>query len=115
MQDTLKTFYRVITDYTDLRWAKTRDDLISKIIKVLRAFSEGKDIQDVLAERSLSAEVENSLSYLYEFSQKNKEELDKLISALGIFVRSPAPCKMTIIRLAEVLLEDRRDTKVRDF
>lgn len=108
MQDTLKIFYRVITDYTDIRWAKTRDDLISKIIKVLRAFGEGKTPEEVIKEKTLSAEVEGSLSYLYDFVQGHQEELDRLINALSLFLKSPAPCKMKIIKLAEVFVEDRR-------
>ncbi len=111
MQDTLETFYKVITEYTDLKWAKTRDDLISKIIKILRAFSEGKDLDHILKEKVLIAEVEHSLDYLHQFAQKHEKELEKLINALSIFLKSPAPCKMKIIKLMEVFVENRRDTQ----
>jgi hypothetical protein len=115
MQDTLRVFYRVITEYTDLRWAKTRDDLISKIIKVLRAFGEGKTPEEVIKEKTLSAEVEESLSYLYDFVQRHQEELDRLINALSLFLKSPAPCKIKIIKLTEVFVEDRRSSQEGDF
>ncbi|MFN3813908.1 MAG: hypothetical protein ACK4SM_04720 [Aquificaceae bacterium] len=111
MEQVLEVFYRVIKDYTDIRWGKTRDDLISKIVKVLRSFQKGKSLEDVLSEGKLLHEVESSLEYLYKFSKDHGKDIDKLIGALSVFLRSPSPCKMKIIGLMEVFFEDRRSTK----
>jgi len=111
MEETLRVFYRVITDYTDITWGKTRDDLISKVIKILRAYKEGKSKEEVLKDRNLSFEVEQSVDYLYTFYQERPEDTDKLMELLSHFIKSPAPCKMKIIKLMEVLIEDKRSIK----
>ncbi len=115
MEPVFEIFYRVIKDYTDIRWGKTRDDLISKIVKLLRSFQKGKSLDDVLSEKELLHEVEGSLEYLYRFSKDHEKDVDKLIGALSVFLKSPSPCKMKIISLMEVFFEDRRSTKARNI
>ncbi|RMH81430.1 MAG: hypothetical protein D6674_00065 [Acidobacteria bacterium] len=107
MERTLRAFYEIALAHTDLRWAKSRDDLISKTIKVLRVFKEGKGLEEVEASRELSSEIETQLNGLLRFVRENSQEVDKLIDLLSMFVKSPAPCKIKLISFVEVLLEDR--------
>lgn len=111
MERTLRTFHEIVLAHTDLRWAKSRDDLVSKTIKVLRAFKEGKGLEEVRASKELSSEIENHLEGLLNFARENSQEVDKLIDLLSMFVKSPAPCKIKLINFAEVLLEDRSVSK----
>ncbi len=99
--------FRYLTDkYTDRQWAKSRDDLISRAMKALRAFKDGKTLEEVRNSRELSFEIEDSLETLRDFALKNPHLVDKLIKALGIYVKSPTPCKTRLISLVEVFLED---------
>ncbi|MEW6656372.1 MAG: hypothetical protein AB1353_05800 [Aquificota bacterium] len=107
MEQVLRAFFEITLRYTDLKWAKSRDDLISRAIKALRAFKEGKSIQEVKATKDLSFEIENSLEFLESFVKKHPEEVEKLISLLSMFIKSPTPCKIKLINFAEALLEDR--------
>lgn len=108
MPPTLRAFFEITTRYTDFRWAKSRDDLISKIIKALRAFREGKSLEEVKSTKELVFEIEESLESLYEFVKSHPEEVERLISLLSMFIKSPAPCKIRLINFAEVLLENSR-------
>ncbi len=108
MEHTLRAFFEITLRYTDLKWAKTRDDLISRSIKALRAFKEGKGLEEIKSTRELSFEIEDSLPFLYSFVKEHPEEVERLIELLSMFIKSPAPCKIRLINFSEALLEDRR-------
>ncbi|MCX8163914.1 MAG: hypothetical protein N3D14_00790 [Aquificaceae bacterium] len=108
MLPALKAFFDVTRRYTDLRWAKTRDDLISKSIKVLKALKEGRSVEEIKSLKELSFEIEDMVEYMHNFVKENPREVERLIELLGMFIKSPAPCKIRLISFAEVLLEDRR-------
>ncbi|MCS7261879.1 MAG: hypothetical protein N3C13_03475 [Aquificaceae bacterium] len=108
MLPTLRAFFEITTRHTDLRWAKTRDDLVSRSIKALRAFREGKTLQEVRQSKELSFEIEESLESMHRFVKEHPEEVERLIGLLSLFVKSPAPCKIRLIYFAEAFLEDRR-------
>ncbi|MCS7277528.1 MAG: hypothetical protein NZ531_01630 [Aquificaceae bacterium] len=105
---TLRAFYEITLKHTDLRWAKTRDDLLSRSIKALRAFKEGRNLQDVANTKELSFEIEDTLEFMHQFVKEHPEEVDRLINLLSMFIKSPAPCKIRLINFAEALLENRR-------
>lgn len=107
MDHILQAFYEITTRHTDLRWAKSRDDLISKNIKALRAFKEGKSLHEVLHNKEVSFEIEEDLPRLFEFVKCHSEDVERLISLLGMFVKSPTPCKIKLINFVEALLENR--------
>ncbi|RMH08876.1 MAG: hypothetical protein D6699_00480 [Aquificota bacterium] len=107
MHHVLQAFHEITLRYTDLKWAKSRDDLISKSIKALRAFGEGKSLQEVLQNREISFEIEGDLQSLLEFVKSYPEDVERLIGLLSMFVKSPAPCKIKLINFVEALLEDR--------
>lgn len=108
MEATLRAFHRIVKRHTDLKWARSRDDLLSRTIKALRAFKEGKPLQEVLSNRELSFEIEDTLEELQSFAVSYGEETDRLINLLSLFIKSPAPCKIRLINFVEVLVEDRR-------
>lgn len=108
MEHILRAFFEITTRHTDLKWAKTRDDLISRSMKALRAFKDGKSIQDVKAIKELSFEIENTLDLLYTFVKEHPEDVERLIDLLSMFIKSPAPCKIRLINFAEAVIEDRR-------
>lgn len=108
MDQPLRAFFEIALKYTDLRWAKSRDDLISKVIKVLRAFKEGKNLQQIKENKDISFGIEDVLEHLENFVKENPDQVEKLIKLLSSFIKSPSPCKMKLIAFAEVLLEDRR-------
>ncbi|MDW8433897.1 MAG: hypothetical protein RMK35_03730 [Aquificaceae bacterium] len=115
MLHTLRAFVSITTKYTDLKWAKTREDLISKSIKVLRAFKEGKSLEEVINSKDLSQEVEDSLEFMHQFVREHPEEVERLTHLLSMFIKSPAPCKIRLINFAEALLEDRRHSEAGNF
>lgn len=108
MLPALRAFFEITTRYTDFKWAKSRDDLISRSIKVLRALSEGKSLQEVKNTKELSFEIEDTLTLLHDFVKEHPQEVERLVSLLSMFIKSPAPCKIRLINFAEALLEDRR-------
>ncbi|MEN3028740.1 MAG: hypothetical protein ABDH29_05945 [Aquificaceae bacterium] len=111
MPPALRAFLEITTRHTDLRWAKTRDDLISRSIKALRAFKEGKSLEEVREKRELAFEIEDSLEPIYHFARSHPEEVERLINLLSMFIKSPAPCKIRLINFAEALLENRRTSQ----
>ncbi|MFN3976430.1 MAG: hypothetical protein ACK4LT_05135 [Aquificaceae bacterium] len=109
--EALRAFFEITLRYTDLKWAKSRDDLISKCIKVLRALSEGKALQEIRLNKDMSFGVEDSLELLEAFVKENPQEVERLIKLLGMYIKSPSPCKTRMISFAEVLLENRAVSK----
>ncbi len=106
MEQVVELFMYITHKYIDRQWAKSRDDLISRVMKALRAFKDGKTLEEVKKSKELSFEIEDSLEVLQSFALKNPHLVDKLIKALGIYVKAPAPCKTRLISLVEVFLED---------
>lgn len=111
MEQTLRAFFEITLKYTDLRWAKSKDNLISKSIKALRAFKEGKNLQEVKENRDLSFGIEDTLEFLENFVRENPDQVESLTKLLSMFIKSPSPCKTRLITFAEVLLEDRTISK----
>lgn len=108
MEHVLRAFLEITTRHTDLKWGKTRDDLISKTMKALRVFRDGKDLEGLKAVRELSFEIEDTLLLLHSFVKEHPEDVERLINLLSMFIKSPAPCKIRLINFTEALLEDRR-------
>ncbi|MFN3869945.1 MAG: hypothetical protein ACK4MW_00455 [Aquificaceae bacterium] len=109
--EALRAFFEITLRYTDLKWARSRDDLISKCIKVLRALIEGKSLQEIRENKDLSFGIEDSLEFLEVFVREHPQEVEKLIKVLGMYIKSPSPCKTRMISFAEVLLENRTASK----
>ncbi|SHK17027.1 hypothetical protein [Thermocrinis minervae] len=101
MKQAIRLFHAIVTKYTDLVWMKSRDDLISKCMKALRAYSEDKEPEDKKG-------IEDSLEILRDFVQNNREAVPVVLSLLSLYVKSPTPCKSRLISFSEVLLEDNR-------
>ncbi len=98
-------FLEVVLRFSDLRWSEFRDDLIVKCMKALRRFRDGRSLEDVLADKRISSEIEEVLGLLRDFASSNPpEEVNRLVEALGMFTKAPAPCKTKIIALIETLL-----------
>ncbi len=106
MKEPIELFRYITTKYTDIRWAKSRDDLISKTIKALRAFKDGQSVESVKNNKEISFEIEDSLEILKKFSLQHPNMVDTLIKALSLYIKSPTPCKTRLISLVEVFLED---------
>jgi len=103
--NSFEVFLKVVLRFSDLRWSEFRDDLVVKCMKVLRKFRDGKGVEEVLSDKKLSAEIEDVLEYLHSFaSGSDKEEVNRVIDALGMFTKAPAPCKMKIIAIVETML-----------
>jgi len=101
-------FLELVLRFSDLRWLEFRDDLLIKCVKVLRRLSEGSDPEEV-REDPLSAGVEEVLDLLESFARNaDSAEVEGLMDALRIFVKSPAPCKVKIISVMESLTERKR-------
>ena len=99
-----ETFLEVVLRFSDLKWSEFRDDLIVKCMKALRKFRDGKSLEEVLSDRKISSEIEGVLELLKSFADSNPaEEVNRLIDALGMFTKAPAPCKTKIIALVETL------------
>ncbi len=98
-------FLDVVLRFSDLKWSEFRDDLIVKCMKVLRKFRDGKSIEEVLENKKLSSEIEDMLERLFEFANSSgTQEVNRLIDALGMFTKAPAPCKTKIISIVETML-----------
>ncbi len=98
-------FLTVVSRYSDLKWGDFRDDLIVKSAKVLRKFRDGKGKEDVLSDRKLSQGIEEILDSLKTFADSSEpDDVNRVIDSLLMFTKAPAPCKMKIISLLEVML-----------
>ena len=100
-----EVFLETVLRFSDLRWSEFRDDLIVKCMKALRKFRDGRSVEEVLSDKKLSSEIEGVLGLLKDFASSNPpEEVNRVIDALGMFTKAPAPCKMKIIALIETML-----------
>ena len=103
--NTFEVFLEIVLRFSDLKWSEFRDDLIVKCMKALRKFRDGKSVDEVLSDKRLSLEIKGVLGLLKDFSSSSSaEEVNRLIDALGMFTKAPAPCKMKIIALIETML-----------
>ena len=103
--NTFEVFLEIVLRFSDLKWSEFRDDLTVKCMKALRKFRNGKSVDEVLSDKRLSSEIEGVLGLLKDFSSSSStEEVNRLIDALGMFTKAPAPCKMKIIALIETML-----------
>jgi len=98
-------FLRIVDRFTDRRWGEVRDDLISKSIKVLRKYAEGKSPKD-LKESKLTEGLGDFYEELYEIYKENPEGVERLAGALSAFIKSPVPCKLKMIDVLKLLLEE---------
>ena len=102
--NTFEVFLDIVLRFSDLKWSEFRDDLIVKCMKALRKFRDGKSLEEVLSDKKISSEIEGVIELLKNFADSNSpEEVNRLIDALGMFTKAPAPCKMKIIALVETL------------
>ncbi len=108
MRPSLELFLSIAKEYTDLTFGRSKDELISRTIKILRALRE-EDLQKVKENKELSSGVEIFLDRFATFVKDHPEEIEVLIKLLSLFLKSPVPCKIRLINFSEVLLEDRRD------
>ena len=98
-------FLTIVLEFSDLKWSEFRDDLMVKCMKALRKFRDGADLEEVISNKKLSSEIEKILPQLKEFAtERTPEEVSRVIDALGIFTKAPAPCKMKIISLIETMI-----------
>jgi hypothetical protein len=104
-------FLEVVLRFSDLKWSRFRDDLIVKCMKALRKFRDGKSMEEVLSDSRISSEIEEVVETLYSFARSSDpEEINRVIEALGMFTKAPAPCKTKIISIMETML-GRREAK----
>ncbi len=97
-------FLRIVLSFSDLKWSEFRDDLILKCMKALRRFRDGKSLEEVSLDQKLSTEIKEILPELHQFANSSTpEEVNRLIDSLGLFIKAPAPCKMKIIGIVEVM------------
>ncbi len=109
--NSFEVFLEVVLRFSDLKWSRFRDDLIVKCMKALRKFREGKSLEEVMSDKRVSSEIEGILELLFEFARENPpEEVSRVVDALGIFTKAPAPCKMKIINILETMT-GRREVK----
>ncbi|RLJ70485.1 hypothetical protein BCF55_0760 [Hydrogenivirga caldilitoris] len=100
-----EVFLEIVLQFSDLRWSEFRDDLVVKCMKVLRKFRDGQTLEEVLSDKKLSSEIESVLGFLESFAKTNPPEVtNRLIDALNMFTKAPAPCKVKIIALMETML-----------
>ncbi len=98
-------FLTIVLEFSDLKWSEFRDDLMVKCMKVLRKFRDGSDLEEVLSNKKISSEIDRILPQLKEFAEeRSPEEVSRVIDALGIFTKAPAPCKMKMIALIETMI-----------
>ncbi|WP_461832125.1 hypothetical protein [Aquifex sp.] len=97
-------FLTIVSQFTDEKWGEVRDDLISKSIKVLRKYKEGKKPED-LKDSKLIQGIEDFYENLYEIYKENEEDIEKINQALSSFIKAPVPCKLKIISIFEILLK----------
>jgi hypothetical protein len=100
-----RVFLEVVLAFSDLRWNQFRDDLVVQAMKVLRKFRDGSGLEEIRAQGKFSREIDPVLELLYSFaSQSSPEEVNRLIDALSLFAKAPAPCKTKMIGLIETIL-----------
>jgi len=100
--NTVEAFLEIVEKFTDPTWGKIRDDLISKVIKILRKYKEGGTPEE-LKDSKLVEGLEDFYERLFEIS--SEVDVEGLIEALGSFIKSPVPCKLKIIGILNVLLK----------
>jgi len=107
--NSFEAFYLITTSFADLKWSEFRDDLVVKCMKALRRFRDGKNLEEVISDKKTSTGIEEVLPVLHEFTRSNPpEEVSKLVDALSMFTKAPAPCKMKMIDLVETLTGKRK-------
>ncbi len=103
--NSFEVFLRIVLNFSDLKWSEFRDDLLLKCMKALRRFRDGRSLEEVSSDAKLSTEIRDILPELHEFaSSSTPEEVNRLIDALSLFMKAPAPCKMKIIGIVEVMI-----------
>jgi hypothetical protein len=107
MRHTLELFLSIAKEYTDLTFGRSKDELISRSIKALRALRE-EDLEKVKKNKELSLGIEAFLERFANFVREHPEDVETLIKLLSLFIKSPVPCKIRLINFSEVLIEDRR-------
>jgi hypothetical protein len=107
MHPALELFLSIAKEYTDLTFGRSKDELISRSIKALRALRE-EDLEKVKENRELSAGIEVFLERFANFVKEHPEDVETLIKMLSLFIKSPIPCKIRLINFSEVLVEGRR-------
>ena len=99
-----EAFLKITLKFTDLKWGDVRDDLISRSIKVLRKYKEGRTPED-LKNSKLIQGIEDFYEELYKIYKENPEKVESIIQALSSFIKAPVPCKLKIIGIMESLLK----------
>jgi hypothetical protein len=107
MHPALELFLSIAKEYTDLTFGRSRDELISRSIKTLRALRE-EGLEKVKENKELSLGIEAFLERFASFVKENPEDVETLIKLLSLFIKSPVPCKIRLINFSEVLVEGRR-------
>jgi hypothetical protein len=107
MHHALELFLSIAKEYTDLTFGRSKDELISRSIKALRALRE-EDLEKVKENKELSAGIEAFLERFASFVKEHPEDVETLIKLLSLFIKSPVPCKIRLINFSEVLIEDRK-------
>jgi hypothetical protein len=107
MRPALELFLSIAREYTDLTFGRSRDELISRSIKALRALRE-EDLEKVKKNKELSLGIETFLERFASFVKEHPEDVEVLIKLLSLFIKSPVPCKIRLINFSEVLVEGRR-------
>jgi hypothetical protein len=107
MRHALELFLSVAKEYTDLTFGRSKDELISRSIKALRALRE-EDLEKVKKNKELSSGIEAFLERFASFVKEHPEDVEVLIKLLSLFIKSPVPCKIRLINFSEVLVEGRR-------
>ena len=97
-------FLKVVLEFTDLKWMDTRDDLILKTIKALRALKEGKE-----PSQKITSGIDNLLPHIRDFAREYPDKVDILTESLSQFLKAPAPCKVKMINLVKTLNGGRPD------
>jgi hypothetical protein len=104
MHPALELFLSIAREYTDLTFGRSRDELISRSIKALRALRE-EDLEKVKKNKELSLGIEAFLERFASFVREHPEDVETLIKLLSLFIKSPVPCKIRLINFSEVLIE----------
>jgi len=107
MRHALELFLSVAKEYTDLTFGRSKDELISRSIKALRALRE-EDLEKVKENKELSLGIEAFLERFASFVKEHPEDVETHIKLLSLFIKSPVPYKIRLINFSEVLIEDRR-------
>jgi hypothetical protein len=107
MHHALELFLSIAKEYTDLTFGRSKDELISRSIKALRALKE-EDLEKVKENKELSSGIEAFLERFASFVKEHPEDVEVLIKLLSLFIKSPVPCKIRLINFSEVLVESWR-------